>query len=969
MIIAAALIFFSILIGMAISVKAFGTGGKRAHVIKDIYFTIEETDGVGITYTKNGDYSAIIKMESPISKYSAETDKYYDFAQLMASISFTLGEGFIIQKQDIFARKVFNGKKYMKLSDTFYQKAYFRFFSGRSYMTSETYLCITQENRKSALFTYDSKKWEDFFINIHKVLDILHDAEIQAAFLKKNEVISYVDRYYAQNFKDCFLQMSNIKVNDEQIGMGERICKIYSLVDVDTIALPGQLRPFREMIVNNAQMPVDLISELDKIPEVESVVYNQVVFMPNQRKEIGKLEKKRNRHASLPSPGNQIVVEDINKVLDVIARESKQLVKAHFNLVITVKTGTDIQKCTNFLENSFSRLGIHISKRAYNQLDLYVSSFPGNCSSLSGEYDRFLTLSDAAFCLFYKERQTVSEVTDLKFYYTDRQGVPIALDLTGKEGKVKLTDNSNSFVLGPSGSGKSFFMNTVARQYYEQSTDIIIIDTGDSYENLCYTFGGRYISYSKDTPISMNPFKITDKEYQENFGEKQQFIKNLIFLIFKGAVLPSKLEETIINTTISDYYVAYFNPFKGYTTQEREILREQLLLEDKRSGAYEKFEEQLQDKYDEEALVKEVIKTDVDEKHQERLRRLQPTLEALANDESTTDGERMAARSQLSKLTPQTIKNAYLAKLDKKIDRMEQQRIDLKVTELSFNSFYEYAIGRIPQIMKQDHVNFLIDNFAAILKPFYQGGNLDYILNNDMDATLFDEKFIVFEIDKIKGDSVLFPIIVLIIMDVFNQKMRLKDGRKTLILEEAWKAISTPIMANYILYLYKTARKCWASVCVVTQDIEDIISSDIVRNAIINNSGVFMLLDQSKVKDKFDVTKQTLGLTGMDCKKIFTINRVENKEGRSDFKEVFIKRGQEGMVVGVEEPPECYMCYTTEKVEKTALKLYRTILHCSSEKAIEVFVRDWQASDIVKLLDFSKRVMSEKKLYRDWKIA
>jgi hypothetical protein len=271
--------------------------------------------------------------------------------------------------------------------------------------------------------------------------------------------------------------------------------------------------------------------------------------------------------------------------------------------------------------------------------------------------------------------------------------------------------------------------------------------------------------------------------------------------------------------------------------------------------------------------------------------------------------------------------------------------------------------------MKQDHVNFLIDNFAAILKPFYQGGNLDYILNNDMDATLFDEKFIVFEIDKIKGDSVLFPIIVLIIMDVFNQKMRLKDGRKTLILEEAWKAISTPIMANYILYLYKTARKFWASVCVVTQDIEDIISSDIVRNAIINNSGVFMLLDQSKVKDKFDVTKQTLGLTDTDCKKIFTINRLDNKEGRSDFKEVFIKRGQEGMVVGVEEPPECYMCYTTEKVEKTALKLYRTILHCSSEKAIEVFVRDWQASDIVKLLDFSKRVMSEKKLYRDWKTA
>ena len=160
-------------------------------------------------------------------------------------------------------------------------------------------------------------------------------------------------------------------------------------------------------------------------------------------------------------------------------------------------------------------------------------------------------------------------------------------------------------------------------------------------------------------------------------------------------------------------------------------------------------------------------------------------------------------------------------------------------------------------------------------------------------------------------------------MDLFIQKMRIKKNRKVLVIEEAWKAIASPMMAEYIKYLYKTARKFWASVGVVTQEIQDIIGSPIVKEAIINNSDVVMLLDQSKFKERFDDIQSILGLTDVDCKKIFTINRLDNKEGRSYFREVFIRRGQVGAVYGVEEPHECYMTYTTERAEKEALKLYK----------------------------------------------
>ncbi|UKK55231.1 DUF87 domain-containing protein [Prevotella sp. E2-28] len=953
--------FILFLAGMAVSVYAFGTGGKRANTFKDIYFSIEDVDGVGVLYTKTGEYSAILKMENPVQKYSADTDCYYDFTNLMTAVVQTLGEGYALQKQDVFVRKSFDGRA-LQVSDSgkFLSNAYFRFFNGRPYIEGCTYLVITQESKKSALLSYDNSKWRDFLVKIRKVADQLHDGGIKSAeFLNVQQAREYADRFFALNFRDAHFSMTNFKVDSEAIHMGTRQCKVYSLLDVDSVGLPGVLRPYVDMTVNNAVMPVDLMSEIDHIPDVDTVVYNQVIFLPNQKRELALLDKKKNRHASIPNPSNQMAVEDIKQVQEVIAREGKQLVYAHYNLIVAMDAQKDMQKVTNHLENIFSRQGIHISKRAYNQLELFVASFPGNVYRLSQDYDRFLTLSDAALCLMYKERQTHGDDTPVKCYYTDRQGVPMPIDTTGKEGKIKYTNNSNFFVLGPSGSGKSFFMNTVVRQYYEQNTDVVIVDTGDSYEGLCSYFGGTYISYSKEKPISMNPFKVTETEYLQNFGEKKNFLMSLIFLIFKGSQQPTKIEQYIIERTIIEYYREYFTPFEGFSEEEKKELHQTLVIAAKSNGEYEKYEEELQARngtgsYD---------VTEEERAKYERNSRLSEKLQAVVDDAASTEGEKNAARNQLQRLTPEIVEGKFLEKIEREIAKREQQRKSLRVRELSFNSYYEFARQRIPQIIHEDSIQFPINDFAAILKPFYRGGALEYTLNNDMDGSLFDEQFIVFEIDKVKDDPVLFPIIVLIIMDVFTQKMRIKNKvRKCLVIEEAWKAIATPVMAEYIKYLYKTARKHWAMVGVVTQEIQDITSSPIVKEAIINNSDVFMLLDQSKFKDKFDDIKATLALTDIDCKKIFTINRLDNKVGRSPFKEVFIKRGTEGDVFGIEEPRECYMSYTTEKAEKEALKLYRRELNCNHQQAIEAFVRDWERSGIVKSLEFAQLVNKQGKV-------
>ncbi|MCE9246349.1 MULTISPECIES: helicase HerA domain-containing protein [Bacteroidales] len=882
------LFFIALCTGMALSVYTFGTGGKRKHIFQNIYFSVEDTDGVGVLYTKTGEYSAVLKIENPVQKYSADIDSYYDFTHLFSALAQTLGEGYALHKQDIFVRKQFANEP--EHNQEFLSASYFRYFNGRPYTDSLCYLTITQETKKSRLFSYDSKKWRDFLVKIYKVRDLLRDSGVQVKFLNKAEASEYVDRYFAMNFKDRMVSMTNVKADDETVSMGDKRCKVYSLVDVDCAALPSLIRPYTNIEVNNTEMPVDLVSVVDNIPNAETVVYNQIIFLPSQKRELALLDKKKNRHASIPNPSNQMAVEDIKQVQDVIARESKLLVYTHFNMVVGVPADTDLQKCTNHLENAFGRMGIHISKRAYNQLELFVSSFPGNCYSLNEEYDRFLTLSDAAVCLMYKERVQHSEETPLKVYYTDRQGVPVAIDITGKEGKNKLTDNSNFFCLGPSGSGKSFHMNSVVRQLHEQGTDVVMVDTGNSYEGLCEYFGGKYISYTEERPITMNPFRINREEMNV---EKTGFLKNLVLLIWKGTQgTVTKTEDRLIEHVITEYYDAYFNGFESFTPQQREDLRKSLVIDDRNSS------------------------------------------------EKRHESERERA-----------------ARIEGIIDEIEGRRKELKVEELSFNSFYEYSVQRIPDICEENRITGIdLSTYRYMMKDFYLGGNHEKTLNENMDSSLFDETFVVFEIDSIKDDPLLFPLVTLIIMDVFLQKMRIKKNRKVLVIEEAWKAIASPLMAEYIKFMYKTARKFWASVGVVTQEIQDIIGSEIVKEAIINNSDVVMLLDQSKFKERFDTIKAILGLTDVDCKKIFTINRLENKEGRSFFREVFIRRGTTSGVYGVEEPHECYMTYTTERAEKEALKLYKRELQCSHQKAIEAYCRDWDASGIGKALPFAQKV-------------
>jgi len=872
----------------------------------------------GLLIGANGEFSVVIKMTNPVVRYSAAAPAYDEFHQLLINVVKILGDGYILQKQDMISRGVYPAKK----AGEYLQQKYNDHFAGRKFLKVDTYLTITRQVKKGAFYVYDAKAVRDFRQATAKVIDVLSAGKTAPELLDEKAINLLVMQVLAMDFSGR-VALDNITPTETELKMGPRSIRNISLINIDDMDLPLEVSSHIELNEKDTLkgFPVDFLSFLFKVPEFDAILFNQVIEIPSQTGTLRKLEQKKKRHSGIPDPANQLCVADIDLLLNDVARENQLLVNCHFNIVVAA-TNESLQKSCNFIESALFSLGIIPSKNAYNQLELFRTALPGNAVELK-HYDWFLTTCDAALCFFFKEAMQQDEPSDFLIRFTDRQGVPVGIDPADLPMRTNRINNRNKFVLGPSGSGKSFFMNALIEQYMGYNMDMVIVDTGHSYSGLCSYYNGKYITYTNQKPITMNPFQIRPDEYNI---EKKDFLSTLIGLLWKGSEGTfSQVERDVIAHVISAYYHQYFNQQKlpPLTKKELFALRKNVLEEMKGAAGIVPFDE----------IDLEIIADQL--------------LELTSNDEQLLDGlTRRKDETPTEQLSP--FKAAFEQKYADAVKAEKVRRLREKYTnpiaELNFNSFYEFALWKIPEIKREEQIPFDLDEFRYVLKKFYKGGEYAPILNEPADQSLFTEKFIVFEIDSIKESRVLFPIVTLIIMDVFIQKMRFRSGRrKCLCVEEAWKAIASPMMAGYLLYLYKTVRKFWGEAIVVTQELGDIIGNAVVKDSILNNSDTVCLLDQTKFKDNYKEIAALLSINDTERKKIFTINQLDNTEGRSRFKEVYIRRGAVGEIYGVEVAIEQYLTYTTEKPEKAAVEVYVEYFG-SYPRALDLFVADLRDS-------------------------
>lgn len=897
-----------------------------------------------------------IRIKNIVEQYSADPDNYLNFHTVLNQVVSIIGEGRIVQKLDIFSKKKYKAEP----SNQFLQQKYSEHFDGRLFKTIETVLFFTdivddKLKKKNKHYNFSEKSYKELRDKSEKVFMLLKQSGCEPELLLEKDFEYYISGVLSMQFSDVPV-FDNIKSTNEYLKIGNRFVKNIAYVDVENIDLPSEIEPYSILGGNGAasETAVDNFTFINELEDYETIVYNQVITIPLQAQQQRELDKKKKKHegAANNSPSNAIIAEEIQTLLHNIAIDGQLVVNAHFSLLFSTDTLEKMEGTQSLIENKLFTKGIIVSKNAYNQLELFRSAIPGNATELR-EYDLFMTTSEAALCFFFKESYPVNEESNFYLRFTDRQGVPLKVDPADVPMKTGRINNRNKFVLGPSGSGKSFLMNNIIEQYLTYNYDVVIVDTGDSYSGTCQYKGGRYIQYTEEKPITMNPFLMDKKEFNI---EKIEFLTNLIFLIWQGPdAVMSAAQKSILDNVLMSYYHQYFN--SGSDWYENKTSEELILYLNKYNIHEEDIYAQYENEVNEERTYYDVLgiafnasSEEIKDAGRRLLKFYHPDKNINNPDydnekfytvyeayETLGDEERRRIYNETQLIliksneiikqdkTEENWDESFRKAIIKKIKELEE-KLDAK--ELSFNGFYDYCDKFLPLYLnnKKHSITereFNLRTFLFVLRDFYKGGRYGTTLNESADNTLFDESFIVFEIDNVKDNPKLFPIVTLIIMDTFIQKMRLrKDRRKALIIEEAWKAIASKLMGGYILYLYKTVRKFWGEAVVVTQELDDIIGNSVVKDSIINNSDTFILLDQTKFKDNFDRIAALLSLNKVEQNKIFTINNLNNKLGRSRFKEFYLKRGSRGEVYGNEVSLEQYLTYTTEKPEKSAVEYY-----------------------------------------------
>ncbi len=797
--------------------------------------------------SKDADITACFEVHLP-ELFTVASAEYEAIHSAWHKAIKTLPDFTVVHKQDWYIKESYE-PDLAKDDQSFLAKSYQRHFNERPFLNHYCYLFLTKTSKermrmqsnfsslcKGSLIPKEIRDKEA----IHRFMEAIAQFEriindsglIKLQRLSEDDIIGVEGKQglleqYLTLSREAGTPMQDIALGGEQVRIGNKRLCLHTLSDTED--LPGTVSAdtrYEKLSTDRSDCRLSFAAPVGLLLSCNHI-YNQYLFLDNSEHNLQKFEKSaRNMHSlARYSRANQINKEWIERYLNEAHSFGLLSIRAHFNIMAWSEDPGELKQLKN---DSGSALALMECKPRHNTTDvatLYWAGMPGNAADFPSE-ESFYTFIEPALCFFTEETNYHNSPSPFGIKMADRlTGKPIHLDISDLPMKRGIITNRNKFILGPSGSGKSFFTNHMVRQYYEQGAHVLLVDTGNSYQGLCELIKGKtkgedgvYFTYTEDNPIAFNPFYTDDGVFDI---EKRESVKTLILTLWKrDDEPPTRSEEVALSNAVSGYI----------------------------------------------------------------------------------------------------------------------ERIKLDRVKPSFNGFYEYVHGDYRKVLQEKQVrekDFDIANFLNVLEPYYKGGEYDYLLNSDKQLDLLSKRFIVFEIDAIKDHKILFPIVTIIIMEVFINKMRrLKGIRKLILIEEAWKAIAKEGMAEYIKYLFKTVRKFFGEAIVVTQEVDDIIQSPIVKESIINNSDCKILLDQRKYMNKFDDIQAMLGLTDKEKAQVLSINM--NNDPSRLYKEVWIGLGgTHSAVYATEVSLEEYLAYTTEETEKMEVMQLASELDGNVELAIK----------------------------------
>ena len=761
----------------------------------------------------------------------------------------------VVHKQDFFIEERYEAPEDSS-ERSFLARSYERHFNERPYLRHSCYLYVTKTTPERMRQTSASSVLCRGFIVPREMRDtdavtrfleaaeqmerILNDSGlVRVERLSEAEIVGTADdagllaRYFALSDERSPVVNEDIRLDPGVMRIGDKFLTMHTLSDLDMLpqSVATDFR-YERLSTDRSDCRLSFAAPVGLLLSCNHV-YNQVIFLDDHDETLKRLEATARNMNSLAaySRSNAINREWIEMYLNEAHSQGLRSVRCHCNVMAWAESEAELKRIRNDVGSQLALMGCTPHHNTVDVPVLFWAAIPGNEADFPAE-ESFYTFLDQALCLFNGETNYRSSLSPFGIKMSDRlSGIPIHLDISDLPMKRGTITNRNKFILGPSGSGKSYLTNHLVRQYWEQGSHILLVDTGNSYQGLCSLIhaktkgrDGVYFTYTEEAPIAFNPFYVEDGVYDV---EKRESLKTLLLTLWKReSEEPTRSEEVALSNAV----------------------------------------------------------------------------------------------------------NLYLSKL----------RADRSIVP-SFDTFYEFVETDYRRLLEQKRVrekDFDLENFLNVLEPYYRGGEYDYLLNSDKQLDLLDKRFIVFELDNISSNRTLLPVVTLIIMETFISKMRrLKGVRKVILIEECWKALTSANMSAYIRYLYKTVRKYFGEAVVVTQEVDDIISSPIVKESIINNADCKILLDQRKYLSKFDGIQRLLGLTDKEKAQILSIN-LSNAPERL-YKEVWIGLGGvQSAVYATETSVEEYLTYTTEESEKMKVMELTGKLGGDIEAAIRQLARE-----------------------------
>ena len=761
----------------------------------------------------------------------------------------------VVHKQDFFIEERYTAPEEGS-ERSFLARSYERHFNERPYLRHTCYLFVTKTTPERMRQTSASSVLCRGFIVPREMRDtdavtrfleaaeqmerILNDSGlVHVERLTETEIVGTADdagllaRYFALSDERSPVVNEDIRLDPGVMRIGDKFLTMHTLSDLDMLpqSVATDFR-YERLSTDRSDCRLSFAAPVGLLLSCNHV-YNQVIFLDDHDETLKRLEASARNMNSLAaySRSNAINREWIEMYLNEAHSQGVRSVRCHCNVMAWAESESELKRIRNDVGSQLALMGCTPRHNTVDVPVLFWAAIPGNEADFPAE-ESFYTFLDQALCLFNGETNYRSSLSPFGIKMSDRlSGIPLHLDISDLPMKRGVITNRNKFILGPSGSGKSYLTNHLVRQYWEQGAHILLVDTGNSYQGLCSLIhaktkgrDGVYFTYTEEAPIAFNPFYVEDGVYDV---EKRESLKTLLLTLWKReSEEPTRSEEVALSNAV----------------------------------------------------------------------------------------------------------NLYLSKL----------RTDRSIVP-SFDTFYEFVETDYRRLLEQKRVrekDFDLENFLNVLEPYYKGGEYDYLLNSDKQLDLLDKRFIVFELDNISSNRTLLPVVTLIIMETFISKMRrLKGVRKMILIEECWKALTSANMSAYIRYLFKTVRKYFGEAVVVTQEVDDIISSPIVKESIINNADCKILLDQRKYLSKFDGIQRLLGLTDKERAQILSINLSNDPKRR--YKEVWIGLGGvQSAVYATETSVEEYLTYTTEESEKMQVMELAGKLGGDIEAAIQQLARE-----------------------------